>query len=77
MVPPPPVSNLRLSFANSAWRAQFMSVTNWIYTLERSEDLVSWASASAAFVGTGAMLSLHDTNPSAPNVFYRVRAERP
>ena len=77
VVPTHPASNVRLALANSAWQLQFTSVINWTYTLERSEDLVSWASASAAFVGTGAMLSLHDTNPSAPNVFYRVRAERP
>jgi hypothetical protein len=76
-VPQPPISNLRLSFTNSAWRAQFTSVTNWTYTLERSTDLVAWAVASPATAGTGTALSLPDNNPSSTNSFYRVRADRP
>jgi hypothetical protein len=76
VVPDPPVSSLRLSFANAAWHAEFMSATNWTYTLERSGDLGSWSPASPATAGTGATLSLPDAAPPAPNAFYRVRADR-
>jgi len=76
-VPPQPVSNLRLFFTNSAWRAQFTSATNWIYLLEQTADLVAWTPASPATAGTGATLSLQDTNPPAVRSFYRVRSERP
>lgn len=77
IVPPPPVSDLRLSLVNSAWQAQFISAIDWTYTLERCTDLFSWASVSTATFGTGSMLTLSDTNPSTTKVFYRVRAERP
>ena len=76
-VPQPPISNLRLSFTNSAWRTQFTSATNWTYTLERSTDLVAWSVASPATAGTGTVLSLPDNNPPSTNSFYRVRADRP
>jgi hypothetical protein len=77
VVPPPPVSNLQLSFANSAWQVQFISAMDWTYTLERSTDLLSWNSVSTATFGTGSMLTLSDTNLSTTKAFYRVRAERP
>jgi hypothetical protein len=76
IVPPPPVANLRLSFANAIWRAQFTSAMNWNYTLERSMDLLAWTPASPVVGGTGATLSLQDTNSSSIRSFYRVRAER-
>jgi hypothetical protein len=74
---PLPVSNLQLSFAETRWRAEFASRTNWIYTLHRSVDWSSWAPASAAVSGTGGTLLLTDTNAPAGNAFYRIRAERP
>lgn len=77
VVPAAPVSSVQLAFENSRWRAQFSSATNWTYTLERCTDLLSWASVSIAGTGTGAMLSLSDTNPSTMKAFYRVRADRP
>jgi hypothetical protein len=77
IIPPPPISNLRLSFANPAWQAQFMAARDWACTLERSEDMASWTPVSASIAGNGAMLGLQDNNPSAAKVFYRIRAERP
>jgi len=77
IVPQPPVSGLRLSFVGGHWLARFQSLPNWTYTLERSDELVTWFPASPATTGTGAMLSLPDTNPITVNSFYRVRAERP
>jgi hypothetical protein len=76
-VPPPPVSGLRLSFAGGHWQARFQSLSNWTYTLERSDDLATWFPSSPATTGTGAMFSLPDANPTTANSFYRVRAERP
>ena len=76
-MPPPPVANLRLHFTNSAWRAQFSSTSNWSYSLERTPDCISWTAASATVAGTGAILSLQDTNQIAAKAFYRVHAERP
>ena len=77
VVPAPPVSDLQLSFENSTWHARFSSMTSWTYKLERCADLLSWTPVSTAVNGTGAMLSLQDTNSSGSKSFYRVRAERP
>ncbi len=76
-VPPPPVSGLRLVSAGGHWQARFVSATNWNYTLERSDDLAVWSPASPATAGTGAMLGLQETNPTATKSFFRVCAERP
>jgi len=77
LVPKLPVSNLRLRLLDSRWRVEFTSVTNWIYTLERSTDLSGWLPAAAVSNGNGATLDLADTNAPAANAFYRIRAERP
>ena len=77
VVPGPPVSDLLLTSVDSAWQAQFISATNWAYSLERSSDLLLWTTTSTAGTGTGAQLSLQDTSPSAATSFYRIRAERP
>jgi hypothetical protein len=56
---------------------RFRSTTNWVYTLERTPDFQSWAAASAAFPGTGELLTLQDTNPPTASAFYRVNARLP
>jgi hypothetical protein len=76
-VPPPPVQNLAGSFSNAIWQAQFISQSNWIYTLERTTNFVSWIDASIVTSGNGTNLFLSDTNPPASRAFYRARAERP
>jgi hypothetical protein len=76
-VPPPPVQNLTGSLSNAVWRAQFISRSNWLYTLERTGDFLSWENASPAISGNGANMFLPDTNAAAGKAFYRVRAERP
>lgn len=77
IVPEAAVSNLRLSFSDSVWSANFISRTNWTYLLERSVDLVSWTAAAPVGAGNGTVLSLRDMDPPAPKAFYRIRAERP
>lgn len=76
-VPPPPVQNLKGSFSNAVWQAQFISRSNWLYTLERTGNLLSWTNASPVISGNGTNLFLPDTNAPADKAFYRVKAERP
>ena len=52
-VPPPPVQYLTGGFSNSIWQAQFLSRSNWLYTLERSEDLEAWTALPPGLTGTG------------------------
>jgi hypothetical protein len=76
-LPPPPVQNLSGAFSNGVWQAQFISQTNWLYTLERTADFVSWNDVSPANSGNGTNLFLPDANAISGNAFYRVRGERP
>ncbi|MBI3849452.1 MAG: hypothetical protein HY298_04045 [Verrucomicrobia bacterium] len=76
-LPPPPVQNLTGAFSNGLWQAQFISRSNWLYTLERTTNFVSWTDVSAAASGNGTNLFLPDTNAPVDKGFYRVRAGRP
>jgi hypothetical protein len=76
-VPPPPVQNLTGAFSNNIWQAQFISRTNWLYTLERTADFISWSGVSSPTSGNGTNLFLPDTNAISSRSFYRVRADRP
>jgi hypothetical protein len=76
-LPPPPVQNLTGTFSNGLWQAQFISRSNWLYTLERTTNFVSWTDVSAAASGNGTNLFLPDTNAPTDKGFYRVRAARP
>lgn len=77
IVPPPPVQNLTGAFSNGVWQAQFLSRSNWLYTLERAVDLASWADVTSATPGNATTLILPDAHPPAGSAFYRVRANRP
>ncbi len=76
-LPPPPVQNLTGAFSNNVWAVQFLSRSNWLYTLERTTDLQSWTNVLPAVSGNGTNLFLPDTNPPASRACYRVRANRP
>jgi len=76
-VPPPPVQNLTAAIKNKQWTAQFISNTNWLYTLECTTDFVSWNSVSIATNGNGTNLFLADTMAPSGCAFYRIRADRP
>ena len=76
-VPPPPAQNLAAAFSNSVPQVQFTDRTNWLYTLQRSTDLFSWADASPTTPGVDNTLTLQDTNTLADKAFYRIRAQRP
>ncbi|HUA37154.1 MAG TPA: hypothetical protein VMA35_02005 [Candidatus Sulfopaludibacter sp.] len=77
MVPPSPVQNFAGSLTNGAWQIQFLSQSNWFYTLQRSPDLQSWTNVSPATPGTATNLFLQDANPLADKAFYRINAQRP
>jgi len=76
-LPPPPVQNLSGRIAGGQWQAQFLSRTNWTYTLERSRDLLNWTTATNGIAGTGANISIADPATPPDKSFYRVAADRP
>ena len=76
-LPPPPVQNLMVGFMNNFWTAQFISRSNWLYTLQRTTNFISWNSISPSTSGNGTNLFLPDTNAPADKAFYRVKADRP
>jgi len=77
VVPPPVIQNLTGRFSNGNWQVQFISLTNWAYTLQRTADFQSWTDVSAPTGGNGTNLFLSDTNPPADKAFYRVSAQKP
>ncbi len=76
-VPDPAVPDLAGAIANGAWQIEFTARTNWLYTLERTEDFRSWSAVLPATAGVNRRLTLVDTNAVGANAYYRVRAERP
>ena len=76
-IPPPPMQNLTGSFTNGVWQAQFLSRSNWLYTLQRSADFQSWTNVSSATPGNATNLFVQDTSPPADKAFYRINAQRP
>lgn len=76
-IPPPPVQYLSGNFTNGVWRTQFLSQSNWFYTLQRSPDLQSWTNFAPATPGNATNLFLQDSNPPPAQAFYRVSAQRP
>ena len=76
-VPPPPIQDLTGAFSNGVWQVQFISRSNWLYTLERTIDFQSWTTVSGPASGNGTNLFLQDAHPPTDKAFYRVSAERP
>jgi hypothetical protein len=77
VTPPPPVDHLSGLIVDGTWLIEFMSNTNWVYTLRRSTDLSAWNDVSEPTPGNGTALFLQDTNGINGKAFYRVKAERP
>jgi len=76
-LPPPPIQDLTGGLSNGFWQVQFISQTNWLYTLQRTADLQAWTSVSPATAGNATNLILPDPNPPSGQSFYRIRADRP
>ncbi len=72
-----PITCLTGGLTNGLWQAQFFARSNWLYTLERSTDLHSWAPACITNAGNEDFMMLQDTDPPSPRGFYRVRACQP
>lgn len=76
-LPPPPVQNFSGTLTNGIWQAQFLSQSDWLYTLQRTTNFISWDNVSIATSGNGTNLFLPDNHPPPDNAFYRIRADRP
>lgn len=71
------VRNLAGGFQGGQWQAQFLSCSNWLYSLQLSSDLKNWTNVVSGIPGNNTELILSDTNPPLVNAFYRVSAEQP
>ena len=76
-LPPPPVQNLTGSITNGVWQVQFLSRSNWWYTLQRTADFQSWTNVSSMIPGNATNLFLQDASPPLDTAFYRINAQRP
>jgi len=72
-----PIKTLTGAFSNNVWEVQFISQTNWNYTLERTTNFASWSEVSVSTPGNGTNLVLQDISVPADKGFYRVRAGQP
>jgi hypothetical protein len=75
-LPPPPVQTFAAHFQAGHWQAQFLSRSNWLYTLERTTDFANWTDVTSAN-GNGTNLLLTDSNAPSGKGFYQIRANRP
>jgi hypothetical protein len=75
--PVPLIANLTGGFSGNSWQVQFLSSTNWLYTMEKTTDFQTWSATSPTTHGTGGSMTLTDTNAPGPKAFYRVGAMRP
>lgn len=73
-LPPLPVTTFSSVASNGVWTAQFMSRTNWTYTLQRSTDLKTWTDGVSA-AGDGTAIQLQDS-ANGEMKFYRIKATR-
>jgi hypothetical protein len=76
-LPPPPVRNAALVWSNSVPQIQFISRTNWLYTLQRTADFAAWTDVATPASGNGTNLILPDISAPGDKGFYRVKAWRP
>ncbi len=76
-VPPSPVQNFAGGFTHGVWQTQFLSQSNWLYTLQRSPDFQLWTNVSSTMPGNATNLFLQDASPPPSEAFYRISAQRP
>jgi hypothetical protein len=74
--PDPPAPTLVGAPTNGLWQGTLATRTNWLYTLQRTEDFQSWTPLGATW-GNGGILTLTDSNPPAAHGMYRVSTDRP
>jgi hypothetical protein len=73
--PDPPTPELSLRRVDLSWIVSLDGKTGWVYTMERSIDLVNWEAITAGF-GKNARLDLTDADPPVARSFYRVNVTR-
>jgi len=73
----PPFRLTSYGTVTNGWRVQFATITNRLYNLDRSTNLAAWSEVTPPLPGTGAAITLTDTNLPAGQAFYRVRCRRP
>ena len=71
---PPPVRYIN---ATSPGTIEFGATTNWLYTLERTQDFQSWTNVLTTTAGRTGSLVLQDTNAPSSDAYYRVKADLP
>lgn len=74
--PDPPPSIQAHRAGGGGWEVDVMTRTNRRYTLERSADLIVWVEVVPPTWGTGAALTLADSDAPAVQAFYRVVVHR-
>ena len=77
ITPGPPLAGFAGAFTNGLWQVQFLTRTNWFYTLERTANFEVWTTVSSRDTGTGTYVFLQDAAAPDDRAFYRVKAERP
>jgi len=73
---PPPAQNLSTAFSNGVCQVQFTDHLDWMYTLQRTTNIVAWTDVSASVSGNGTNLILSDSDAPPLGAFYRVSATR-
>lgn len=76
--PEPPRPIIQTLAHHGRWTAVASTHTNWVYSLERTDDWKTWRAVSARVAGTGGDIELGDYASDQPaHAWYRVRGERP
>jgi hypothetical protein len=75
-IPDPPLVALSGTLTNGVWQGSLATRTNWLYALQRTENLLAWTPLGSTW-GNGEILTLTDSNPPAALGIYRVSTDRP
>ncbi len=63
--------------AAASGKVQFAGTTNWLYSLERTTNFLTWTTVSLPTPGVTGTMVLSDTNALSAKAFYRIRADQP
>jgi len=76
-VPDPPLTVFRGDFTHNVFRAEFDTISNWVYRLETTSNFVDWSLVEAKQAPANGLMILQDTEISPTRAFYRVVGDRP
>jgi hypothetical protein len=74
--PNAPLDRIAGAFVDNRWQVRFATQTNWLYTLELSEDLRVWTRIGEARVGNDSVLTLNDEGEAAQSAGQRFQSDR-